>query len=142
MRFVTYLIAAFVASFSLTACASWTAGDARDFILVEDIRQVPDSDPFALREVRIESDSLKFKTAYGGGCREHDFTLYAARSPEKANEVFLYIQHNANHDMCRAWIEGAAGFDLRGLKRALRLSGVVTLRSAPNWSDSAFAVEY
>ena len=142
MRFVTSLIAAFVASLLLTACAAWMGGGTRDFILVDDIRQVPDSDPFTLKDARVEGDSLKFTAAYGGGCREHDFTLYAARSAEKANEVLLYIQHNANHDMCRALIEAATGFDLRGLKRALRLSGVVTLRSAPNWSDTAFAVEY
>jgi len=102
--------------------------EPRDFIEVEDIAQVPESDPFTMRDLRIEDDSLKFIAAYGGGCREHVFTLYAAPAKDSANTGYLYVQHNANNDLCRAMInDDSVAFDLGGLKAALDLGSGATL---------------
>lgn len=111
-----------------SSSGSFFGKDARDFIEVEDIAQVPESDPFTMRELRIENDSLKFIASYGGGCREHVFTLYAAAAKDSANTGLLYVQHNANNDLCRAMInDDSVGFDLGGLKSALGLKSSATL---------------
>lgn len=129
----------------LVGCAApvWNGGDAaRSFIVVADISQVPESDPFVMRDLRVERDSLKFTAGYGGGCRSHEFTLYASRDTSGADEANLYIQHNGNHDVCQDWIEGhAVAFDLRGLKSDLKLGRSASLRFGAGL-DSAFALAY
>jgi hypothetical protein len=133
--------------FVLTGCAGSFFGKAhRDFVEVADISQVPESDPFTIRDARIERDSLKFIASYGGGCREHVFTLYAARSKDSANTGMLYVQHNANNDLCRAVINAdTVKFSLAGIKKALGLRGEATLvlpTSAPvsRSADSGISV--
>lgn len=129
---LTTLFPAAAALALFAACAgtsdSFFGKEPRDFIEVEDISQVPESDPFTMRDLRIENDSLKFTAAYGGGCREHVFTLYAARAKDSANTGMLYVQHNANTDLCRAMInDDSVAFDLHGLRSALDLKSGATL---------------
>jgi hypothetical protein len=137
MRYATLLLCL------LCGCAAPVfLGSGRDFIVVADITQVPDSDPFGIADLRIEGDSLKFTASYGGGCRDHVFTLYAARSTPGSNTGLLYIHHNANHDMCRAWIDAhKVSFGLRGLRLDLRLGADAVLQSSPR-SDSGFTLRY
>jgi hypothetical protein len=123
-------------------CSAPLFDGTRDFIVVADINQVPDSDPFGMRDMRIEGDSLRFTASYGGGCRKHAFTLYVARAPAGTNTAFVHVQHNANHDLCREWIDShPVGFSLRGLKLDLRLGSSAILRSAPG-ADSVFTLSY
>lgn len=117
----------------------------RDFIEVVSITQVPESDPFTLRDARIDNDSLKFTASYGGGCREHVFTLYAARAEDAENTAVLYIQHNANNDLCRAVINAdSVAFSLKGLKSALNLRARATLTFSPAMTavDSGVKLTY
>jgi len=134
------------AAFMLAGCAgSFFGKDARDFIAVEDISQVPESDAFTMRDVRIERDSLKFTASYGGGCREHAFSLYAAKAKDAANTGLLYVQHNANTDLCRAMIEGdSVAFDLAGLRSALDLKSGAALVFPPGspGADSGVTLSY
>ncbi len=125
-------ILAVSACFFFMGCAgSFFGKQPRDFIEVEDISQVPESDAFRMRDVRIENDSLKFTASYGGGCRKHVFTLYAARTNGKDNTGNLYIQHNANNDLCRALIDAdSVAFSLKGLRSALGLKGMARLVSS------------
>lgn len=126
----------------LIGCAAPFLSRDRDYIVVDDITQVPDSDPFGIADLRVEGDSLKFTASYGGGCRDHIFTLYAARTEPGLNTGLLYIQHNANHDMCRAWIDAhKVSFGLQGIRYDLRLGENATLKSSPE-SDSAFMLKY
>lgn len=141
-----FLTLAAVALFSFVGCAGSYFGKApRDFIEVENIAQVPESDPFRIRDVRIENDSLKFVMSYGGGCRKHVFTLYAARAGGENNTGHLYIQHNGNNDLCRALIEAdSVSFSLKGLKPALGLKGAARLMSAPQMesAQNGFTLTY
>jgi hypothetical protein len=115
---------------------------ARDYIVVADIAQVPESDAFGMTGARIEGDSLKLAAIYTGGCRKHVFTLYAARASSGADTAYLYVQHDADHDVCEMLVSGEPlAFNLRGLKDDLGLGGKAVLRSAPQW-DSGFALEY
>lgn len=136
----TVLGATALASFFMTGCALMAASGPRDYILVENIFQVPDSDAFGIADLRIENDSLKFVASYGGGCREHVFTLYAARG-EVEDAGHLYIQHNANHDLCRAFVpDDTVAFSLAGLRRDLDLDEGSTLSLAAR--DSLYALRY
>lgn len=123
----------------LSACAFLGPGGPRDFIVVADISQVPESDPVTLTEARIERDSVLFEAEFGGGCREHDFTLYVTRGA--GSDVLLHVHHYANHDPCRALVSKTVGFSLRGLKRDLRMSGPAMLRSAPG-IEPGFSLAY
>lgn len=131
-----------VAAFSLlAACAHFGSGDDRDFVAVSDISHVPESDPVTLTQARVAGDSLLFEASYGGGCRDHVFTLYATRDPASVSTIVLYVHHHANHDPCRAIIRNTVGFTLKGLKRDLRVNGSAVLQSAPG-TDSAFTLSY
>lgn len=134
-----------LATLLFAGCAGAFFGKAhRDFIQVADITQVPESDPFTMRDVRIEDDSLKFIASYGGGCREHVFTLYAS-SAEKENAAWLYVQHNGNNDLCRAVVNAdSVAFSLKGLKSALNLKGRARLSFSPAMTalDSGVTLTY
>lgn len=140
---MTFLGAAVLAPFFLTGCASVSSmmsAGPRDYIVVENILHVPDSDPFELFDTRVENDSLKFIASYGGGCREHVFTLYAARG-EAEDTGRLYVQHNANHDLCADVVPAdPVAFSLEGLRHDLGLGAAATLYLAA--ADSLYALEY
>lgn len=115
---------------------------ARDFIPVTNIFEVPESDPFTIFNARIENDSLKMLTSFAGGCREHDFSLYVSRVDTVPKTIYLYVWHNANHDLCRTWVEAhPVAFDLRGLKRDLKLKGDASLVSRSG-QDDPFSLSY
>ena len=124
-----------------SGCAFFGGGGARDFIAVSDITQVPESDPVALTGARIVGDSLLFDAAYGGGCREHAFTLYAMRGPASTSTILLYVHHFANHDPCRAMVHRPVGFSLHGIRTDLRVNGTAILQSAPG-TEPAFTLSY
>jgi hypothetical protein len=141
-----FVCLALLSGILFAGCASSYFGKAsRDFIEVGDIAQVPESDPFRIRDIRIENDSLKFVASYGGGCRKHVFTLYAARAAAETNTGYLYIQHNGNNDLCRALIEDdSVAFSLKGLKSSLGLNGSARLVSAPQMetAQNGFTLTY
>jgi hypothetical protein len=121
-----------LASLLLAGCASLAPqGDEevlarRDFVAVANLDKAPKSDPRSLYNVRVENDSLKMLARFGGGCKEHTFTLYVSR--ESSNTVAVYVVHDADKDACRAC---PVAFDLQFLKTDLNLKGPVTLVSHP-----------
>lgn len=75
-------------------------------------------DPYVINRYEINDDILKVEVSFGGGCAAHDFTLIALpgfmeSSPVAAN---VLLSHNANHDVCEAWLTEALRFDLSSLK--------------------------
>lgn len=66
----------------------------------------------------IINDELKLNISYGGGCTKHIVELFAFKAIEKTNppRVSVRISHNANNDMCEAFITDEIEFDLKGLK--------------------------
>ena len=93
-------------------------------------------DPYNIQEARIdEAGDLALTVQYGGGCREHDFTLcWDGRFMESFPiQVRLVLHHDANDDMCRALPTEVRTFDLKvlekGYKQAYRDdSGRIILR--------------
>lgn len=75
------------------------------------------SDPFELKDVIITGDSIKITVAYSGGCKKHTFeiiwneTLTVTTPPQTG----LIILHDANGDMCEAYITETIAFCISDL---------------------------
>lgn len=96
------------------ACSSCL--DISYFVIITD--QSPDSirlDPFDLESIEIVEDIITLNITYGGGCKEHCFSLYMSPAvflesyPVQAN---LYLRHDSNGDQCEALINEDISFNL------------------------------
>ena len=99
--------------FTVTGNAS--AGE--NFVIITE--QPPDSlqlDPFQLQSISISGDTLTLAVTHGGGCAEHDYTLFMSPAaflesyPVQAN---LYLRHEDNDDPCDALLNATLSFNLR-----------------------------
>ena len=77
------------------------------------------TDPFVLNAATITGDTLTVNASYGGGCRTHEFTLVASDVFLESYPVQLAVAlaHEANGDLCRAWLTEEHDFDLTPIKR-------------------------
>lgn len=66
----------------------------------------------------IEDDTLILTVSYGGGCETHDFTLVASAVFMESYPVQLgaSLAHDANGDMCEAYLTAEYEFDLTPIK--------------------------
>ena len=76
------------------------------FAGTEDAAQEWGADPFQLTAATITGDTLAVSVSYGGGCRDHQFTLVASASFLESDPVQLEVAlaHEGNGDPCRAWL--------------------------------------
>ncbi|MCC6600636.1 MAG: hypothetical protein IT223_08155 [Crocinitomicaceae bacterium] len=111
-----------------------------DKVIVESEYRWPGTtDAFELLAIKVEGDSLKVDVQYGGGCREHDFSLhtnlqYLKSLPPQLN---LYLEHENHDDNCRALISKTLSFEIS----AIRHSGVRVVKVIVN-DDREKMVEY
>jgi hypothetical protein len=79
-------------------------------------------DMLNVNSLLIDNDRLNFNLSYSGGCKEHQIELYAYNEIQKSNpaQVTVHLSHNANNDMCEAWITQNISFDLAKLKEYLK----------------------
>jgi hypothetical protein len=106
-------------------------GNACDLISVEEIgcgmpltdlhqhnyNSLP-NDPVYLHEVFILGDCLQLKISFSGGCRTHVFDLARIheKNPEESDIAYVELRHNANGDMCEAYLTKKLRFNLSELK--------------------------
>ena len=66
----------------------------------------------------IEGDTLTLTVSYGGGCETHDVTLVVSGVFLESHPVQLavVVAHDANGDMCEAYLTTAYEFDLTPIK--------------------------
>lgn len=66
----------------------------------------------------IEDDTLTLTVSYGGGCETHDFTLVTSGVFMESYPVQLGVSvaHDANGDMCEAYLTAEYEFDLTPIK--------------------------
>ncbi|MEW6652714.1 MAG: hypothetical protein AB1394_04500 [Bacteroidota bacterium] len=78
-------------------------------------------DALAINSASIEEDELVMSVSYSGGCANHIIDLYSYTGILKSNppQMNLIISHNANNDMCEAYITKTFRFDLRKIKEYL-----------------------
>lgn len=80
-------------------------------------RPAVEKDPFHIDSVYVNGDLLHVFVSYGGGCQEHDFSLYST------NGIYLslppqgdvYLGHDGHGDMCEAYLSEELIFDLTPL---------------------------
>ena len=73
-------------------------------------------DNFDLKAISLNADTLFIEIAHGGGCQQHDYTLFMSASVFAESfpvQASLYLQHNANGDLCKALLQQKICFDLR-----------------------------
>ena len=88
---------------------------------VDNLDAVPPGDPFNLNELNIQGDVLSAAVGYSGGCAPHEFDLWASPTLTDGTadglvpEYWLKLTHQANGDMCEAFIQEERFFDLSPL---------------------------
>jgi hypothetical protein len=85
-------------------------------------------DPYTIEAVSREGDALQIMVQYSGGCKDHEFVLFAdprimKSMPPQQN---LVLVHNANEDHCRALITDTLRFNLSPLRQGQ--TGTIILR--------------
>jgi len=75
-------------------------------------------DPVYINEAVVDDNHLEINLSYGGGCRRHTIDLARIHSlnPDSGEIPLFEIRHNANGDMCEAYITKDVCFDLTKLK--------------------------
>ena len=76
------------------------------------------TDRYVLNAATITGETLTINVSYSGGCATHQFTLVASDAFLESFPVQLRITlaHNANNDLCRAWLTEDYHFDLTSIK--------------------------
>jgi hypothetical protein len=77
-------------------------------------------DNVTFNQISLNGDRLIIDLSYGGGCRDHIFSLigenvFMESNPVRTNVV---LSHDANDDPCEAWLTEELYFDLSPLKEA------------------------
>ncbi|MEQ8924937.1 MAG: hypothetical protein RLO81_03940 [Fulvivirga sp.] len=72
------------------------------------------SDSFTIFAVKVENNILLIDVGYAGGCETHEFELIW---PEVIITIYPYqfgviLNHNANGDLCEAFIKETLSYDL------------------------------
>lgn len=75
-------------------------------------------DAFELNSAAIAGDTLAVNVSYGGGCRDHEFTLVASGAFMESHPVQLNVAlaHKANEDPCERWVTEGYLFSLAPIK--------------------------
>lgn len=78
-------------------------------------------DYLKVNSVSLDKNLLSFSLSYSGGCREHLINVFAYTSFAKSipPQINLHISHNANNDLCEAYITRKMQFDLSVIKNFL-----------------------
>ena len=76
-------------------------------------------DPYELVAIGLDGDALTATVSYGGGCRDHEFTLVLADAFMMTDPVRLRatLAHEANDDPCEAWLTEDIAFDLTPVRK-------------------------
>lgn len=103
-----------------------------------DLQTGEDIDTGEDRTPVLEADTLSLTVSYGGGCREHDFTLVADMIADEACDpvpvvLDVFLAHDDRDDPCEAYPTVTYDFDLTPIKEMYRdtcgeAAGAVDLR--------------
>ena len=95
-------------------------------ILVDNLPEHNDAFGFVTNEagqsVWVEEDILYVNVGYGGGCQEHEFTMYwsglwAESAPPQTG---VRLVHESNDDFCEAYLTQTLQFDMSSITSVYR----------------------
>lgn len=118
------LAVAVLTALLLAGCASPTADGRPDGPLLviagPSGTRTERMDPVRILDAKVEGDLLQLQVQYGGGCREHDFSLLHSGIFMESLPVQtrITLAHDAHGDPCRALVGAQLRFDLTPLKQA------------------------
>jgi hypothetical protein len=74
-------------------------------------------DDCRIDSVKVADNTLTLQVSYSGGCKTHEFALYALDTlfPSKTPHGALYLSHNGNGDQCKAIVGTTLRFNLATL---------------------------
>jgi hypothetical protein len=84
------------------------------------------SDPFDLKSIILKGDSVEITVGYSGGCKRHTFEIIWSEtlSDTKPPVTGFIILHDANGDMCEAYITETLAFSASNLADNISLDTV------------------
>ncbi|MBD3290947.1 hypothetical protein GF337_19225 [candidate division KSB1 bacterium] len=96
-------------------------GQYPPIIIFETIDQIDlHTDTADISKAEVEGRYLTLTVSYSGGCKEHEFALFGWSGFAKSNppQAEVFLSHNANGDMCEAYLTEEIKFDLLPLQHA------------------------
>ena len=92
--------------------------EGEDIILSNDLFFQSPRDAVYINEINIKSDKLTVNISYGGGCKDHNFSLIGSNEYLESYPVrtSLLLSHQSNNDTCTAFFTQMLVFNLRTLK--------------------------
>jgi len=97
-----------------------------DYLAALSNRSTENSDPFDLKSIVLKGDSVEITVGYSGGCRRHTFKIIwnETLSDTEPPETGFIILHDADGDMCEAYITETLAFSISGLTGNISLDTV------------------
>lgn len=85
-------------------------------------------DIVTFNQISLNKDRLTIDLSYGGGCREHIFSLIGSNVFMESNPVRtnVVLSHDANDDPCEVWLKEELYFDLSPLKESYQEAYLVS----------------
>ena len=125
VRLIAVLImASFILSGYTTIVNAENVSSQQPIILDDDLYQKASRDPFTFgsftsnKSYELDKDMLKLFVQYSGGCEDHEFLLIGPNGflESMPVQINVLLSHNANNDLCEAYLSEELMFDLKPLK--------------------------
>jgi hypothetical protein len=108
------------------------------------------NDKARIRSISVQQSILIMDVSFGGGCEEHEFSLYSlpAFRRERRIQADLYLSHDGKGDLCKALVHKRLIFNLLPLLEVCNQQfgrGQVSLRvhepgdESPKWMSVSVA---
>lgn len=136
-----------LSAFLLFACSEeetlQTNSICPEIILLNNSEEWP-NDYYIINSVSLsESQELELNISYSGGCEEHEYELL--QNPLFCGTPPIYISiklsHNANGDICEAWITKDLCFDISSIYAGNGTNEITLGLYNSHQSDSTWVVE-
>jgi hypothetical protein len=77
-----------------------------------------ENDPFKVSHLDIKDSILTMVVSYSGGCKDHEFEMWAGKNYMKSMppQLNLFLKHEANDDLCKAMKFDTLRFDVSPVK--------------------------
>lgn len=90
-------------------------------VLTPEIKVDMHTDDVTVTSLSVNGNTLIMELSYGGGCKTHEFNMYASSTIGESYPpvIFITLSHNANGDVCKALLRETLNFDLSNLANIL-----------------------
>lgn len=99
------------------------------YLINNELNWLISNDYLKINSIEFENKMLNASLSYSGGCREHYINLFSDNAIMKSNppQVNFYFSHNANDDLCEAYITKKIIFDMSEFNKLIKGYNVVLI---------------